>query len=326
MTFCAFPVTAEESLEADLEQMLEWFTGRFDNHWQHRQQISAEEPVEHPHGRIHSIFSRVEWPELSDAVFYVQQYADGDPAKIYRQRIYTFSIDAEEKAVVLTIYAMPDAKAVVDAHLDPSKLAGLTPGDLKSYPGCEVYWHRKGRGTDDDHFIGFTKKDACQVVSSRSGKTLIISDDLRLDAQQIWIQDRATDSEGNWIYGNKAGIPHKLQRVRFFECWAAAPKEQTEAQKAAGEKPEWDLWRPIEIHDQGGSYEFVPPGAEEGQHSMELFQATYSGENSVPVLELAIRERDKEKSIAYAWADPSSNRIGINLRFLQTGCTLKSEE
>ncbi len=317
LTTFAFPVAASESLEADLEQMMEWFGGRFDNYWQVRLQEAAEEPVEHPHGRIHSIFARVEMPELGDHVFYVQQYADGDPAKIYRQRIYRFGTHAEEDAVELVIYAPPDAAAIVDAHVDPSKLAGLSLDNLKSYPGCEVYWQRRGRGTDDDHFIGYTKEGACQVTSSRSGKTLIISDDLRLDAGQIWIQDRAVDTEGNWVYGNRAGIPHKLQRVRFFECWAAAPKED--------ESDDWDLWRPIEIHDQGGRYEMVPPGAEEGRYTIELFQAVYTGENSVPILELAIRERGKEKSIAYSWADPSSRRIGINLRTMQTGCTLKKD-
>lgn len=316
-----------EQLDADLEQLNAWFAGRFDNYWQVRMQEA--EPPEHPHGRIHSIFSPVEMPELGEHVYYVQQYSDDDPAKIYRQRLYSFSANAEEDAIELVIYAPPDAAAVVDAHLDPSKLAGLKAADLKSYPGCEVYWQRQNRGGDDDHFIGFTKEGACRVKSRRSGRTLIISDDLRLDAGQIWIQDRAVDEDGHWVYGNQAGVPHKLQRVRFFECWAAAPKPQPEGVTLAPTRgdsdaePEWDLWRPIVIHDQGGHYDFVPPGAEEGRYSMELFQAVYSGENTVPVLELAIRERGKEKSIAYAWADPSSERIGINLRTVQTGCKLR---
>ncbi len=139
-------------------------------------------------------------PELGEHVYYVQQYSDGDPSKIYRQRLYSFSANPEEDAIELVIYAPPDTAAVVDAHLD---------------------------------------------------------------------------------------------------------------------------WRPIEIHDQGGHYDFVPPGAEEGAYAMELFQAVYTGEKSVPVLKLAIREKGKEKSIAYAWADPSSERIGINLRTVQTGCKLK---
>ena len=72
-------------------------------------------------------------------------------------------------------------------------------------------------------YLGYTKEGACQVESKRSGRTLVISDDLRLDAKSIWIQDRAVDSEGNYVYGHKGGIPHKLQKVRPFTCWAAAP-------------------------------------------------------------------------------------------------------
>ena len=56
---------------------------------------------------------------------------------------------------------------------------------------------------------------------------------------------------------------------------------------------------------------------------MQLFQAVYSGENTVPVLELAIREEGKDKSVAYTWTDPDSGRIGINLRYLQVGCKRK---
>jgi len=317
---CAPQTFAASALEEDLAQMMQWFSGRFDNYWQTRQQESSKEPVEHPNGRIHSIFAPISMPALGKNVFYVQQYAEGDPSNIYRQRLYSFTTNPKEDAIELVIYAPPDAEAVIDAHLDPSKLDGLSPNDLKSYPGCEVYWQRQNRGIDDDHFIGFTKDGACKVISSRSGKTLLISDTLRLDAKQIWIQDRAEDTEGNWIYGNRANIPHKLQRTRFFECWAAAPKGKKE-----DGSDDWDLWRPIEIHDQGGSYSMVPPNAEEGRYTIELFQAVYEGEKTAPVLELAIRERGKEKSIAYAWADPESERIGINLRTMQTGCKLKAD-
>ena len=57
--------------------------------------------------------------------------------------------------------------------------------------------------------------------------------------------------------------------------------------------------------------------------SVYLFKAVYRGENTVPVLELAIREAGKEKSIAYVWTDPSSERIGVNVRTIQAGCKLQ---
>lgn len=312
----AVPAVADRAqLEADLAQMLDWFGGRFDNYAQFREDESGE--VEEPHGRIHSIFKPVELPAVGEHVFYVEQYADGDPAKIYRQRIYDFRINDEKQAVELVIFAPSDAEAVRGAHLDAGKLDGLTPETMRSYPGCEVTWTRHGRGTEGDHFIGLVPRGPCTVVSSRSGRTLVIMDDLYLDADEIWIQDRAEDSEGNWVYGHRGGVAHKLRKVRWFDCWAAAPKEAAES-----EDDDWDLWRPIEVHDQGGRHALVPPGAEQERYSFDLFNATYRGERSVDVLELAIRERGKDRSIAYAWADPASSRIGINLRVLQVGCTL----
>ena len=297
------------SLEADLQLMMEWFEGRFDNHWQAREEAELE--VEHPHGRIHSIFAPVEMPELGEHVFYVQQYANGNPEDIYRQRIYSFGVDRDEQAIELLIYAPPDPAAVVDAHLDPSKLDGLGPENLKSYPGCEVYWKRES----EDAFIGYTKEGACRVISSRSGRELVISDDLRLTANEIWIHDRAVDGDGEYVYGHKGGVPHKLWKIRFFDCWAAAPKDADEE--------EWDSWRPLVVHDQGGKVMLDPPGGGEARYSFELFQAIYRGATDVPVFELAVREAGKERSIAYVWTEPEAERIGINLRYLQVGCRLQ---
>ena len=312
-------------LQADLEQLTEWFTGRFDNHWQDKEEKALE--AEHPHGRIHSIFAPIDMPELGEHVFYVQQYADGDPSKIYRQRLYSFSTHAERGAVELVIFAPPDPAAVVDAHIEPSKLAGLKVDDLRSYPGCEVYWERRERGTANDHFIGYTIEDACRVVSSRSGRTLVISDDLRLDARSIWIHDRAVDAEGNYVYGHRGGEPHKLWKARFFDCWTvvrkdAEPLTPPAAEGEEADSGEWHVWRGVAVHDQGGRFAMVPEGATEGTFSFEIFEATYRGENTVPVLELAVREKGKDKSVAYAWTEPDAGRLGINLRYLQVGCKL----
>jgi len=295
-----------------MAEMMAWFEGEFDNYWQAR--TEEEEEIEEPHGRIHSIFAPVHLRDLGSNVFYVEQYSDGDPTQIYRQRIYSFNVSQEEQAIVLTIYAPPDTAALVGTHKDKSKLRGLKVEDLKSYPGCEVYWKRDG-----DAFIGYTKPDACQVVSSRSGRTLVIADDLRLTKDEIWIQDRAEDTEGNYIYGHKGGVPHKLKKVRWFDCWAAAPKEGPDGEE------EWDLWRPIRLHDQGDRYELAHEDGRETEYVVELFQAVFEGSSSVPVLELAVREPGVDRSIAYAWASPDSKRIGVNLRKMQIGCTRSSD-
>lgn len=55
---------------------------------------------------------------------------------------------------------------------------------------------------------------ACTFPSKRSGKTITISDTLRLTPTEIWIGDKAVDQDGNWIFGNKEGVPHRNVKSR----------------------------------------------------------------------------------------------------------------
>ena len=307
-TIAASPAAAA-TLDDDLDVMLSWFAGEFDNHQQVIEEQEAETPPEQPHEWIHSIFVPVDLPALGEHVFYVEQYTDGDPAKIYRNRLYTFSINQEEQAVQLTIHSFADPKAVEGAHLDPTKLAGLTSDDVRSISGCEVYWKRVA----PDRFIGSIPDGACRVVSQRSGKTLIIDDDLVLTPDEIWIGDRAVDEDGNWVFGNRAGIPHKLKRSHNFTCWAVV--------KNAGS----DDWaapaRGLILHDQGGRAAITSGGAQPTTYRLELEQRTYTGERQIDVLKLAVYEEGKEESLAYTWSEPGSTTIGMNLRWFQAGCS-----
>ncbi len=197
----AAPVAAD-SLEYELELMMEWFAGEFDNHQQYVDEIEAENPPEQLHEWIHSIFHPVELPVFGDNVFYVEQYIEGDPTNIYRNRIYSFSINEEVEAIQLTIYSFKDHEAVIGAHLDETKLEGLTMDDVLTLPGCEVFWKKQA-----DNFIGWMPDGACRVPSRRSGKIIVIDDDLVLTKNEIWIGDRAEDEDGNYIFGNKLGNP-----------------------------------------------------------------------------------------------------------------------
>jgi hypothetical protein len=66
--------------------MLAWFAGEFDNNRQVFVEREQKLPAAEVHQHIHSIFTKVDLPAFGPHVFYVQQYLDGDPAKIYRQR------------------------------------------------------------------------------------------------------------------------------------------------------------------------------------------------------------------------------------------------
>ena len=91
----------------------------------------------------------------------MQQHLNDDPAQIYRQRIYTFQPDYDEGAIRLTIDIPNDVALLVDAHLDPTKLLGLSPEKTRVLPGCDVLWRRQA-----NHFVGYMQPNACSYVSS----------------------------------------------------------------------------------------------------------------------------------------------------------------
>ncbi|MDD9853687.1 MAG: chromophore lyase CpcT/CpeT [Deltaproteobacteria bacterium] len=202
-----------ESLEAEAARLARTLAGRWDNQEQHDLERRNGAPPEALHERIHSIFAPVSLAGLSGNVLYVQQYLDDDPQKIYRQRIYHITADTGANAVRLDILAFPDAAAVKDAHENPALLDSLTADSLRAYPGCEVFWKRRAQGG----WTGQVRPGACSFVSQRSGKRIVVEDDLLLTQDELWIHDRAHDESGALVYGNRAGIPHKLRRAGGVE-------------------------------------------------------------------------------------------------------------
>lgn len=310
------PPAKPEFLAADLVQIMEWFPGRFDNN---RQVVDEEEAgVETPLLWIHSIFEPVELPEFGDHVFYVEQYQEGDPAKIYRQRIYSWSVDEQEQAVRLDIYRPKDAAPLVGAHEDHSKLEGLTKDQAVSLPGCEVYWRRQ-----DDHYIGYMKEKACSIVSQRGpnkGKTIYITDTLYLDDDEIWIHDEAFLEDGTRVWGDDR--PHKLYKASLYDCWAVLEKNRNDAVENEGK--EWVTFMGLELHDQGGRALLTPADGGETEYAVQLEQLTFRGRRGyVDVLKIGLEDLETGKTLRYGWAEPGSDVVGFNLRWFQIGCTAR---
>lgn len=300
--------------EKDFRTFLSWFEGEFDSN---EQVAFADElgiPSDAVPERIHSVFKRVELPAFGEHVFYVEQYLDGDPAKIYRQRLYSFSLDDAEQAIKLVIHIPPDVKALAGAHRDPGKLQGLTPASTRSPPGCEVYWRRRG-----DAFLGEMKPGACRFESERSGKTIVVSDDLYLDDDEIWIHDRAVDAEGNHVYGNKAGIPNKLRKVSWFACWLSVRREGV----ADGDPRAWSFDRDVAVHD-GGELTWVKTDARDARVGLKIRRPVWPSGPNQDSLVLYVHDEaaaDPDRAVSYGWADPGAKRLGINLRWMQASCS-----
>jgi hypothetical protein len=312
LLFCTTIYTSSaQNTAADLKLMLSWFTGEFDNFQQVWQEKEDKTPDSLQHEHIHSIFMPVAMPALGTNVFFVKQYMDGDTNNIYRMRVYTFSVDKTEKAIRLDIYTFKekgDEKTYKNANKDPSVLAALKPENFTSTTGCGVFWRKEGTA-----FIGSMKEKACNFISKRSGKKIFVTDSLRLTPDQIWIRDEAYDETGNYVFGHKGKIHHKLMRCRPFKGWFAIRQE-------GGKEEKYDFVGNLELHDQGWRKRVVRPDGTPTPYTVELSQVVF--EKRINVLKLAIYEEGTERAVTYNWTNPEAERIGINLRYLQVGFTL----
>jgi hypothetical protein len=72
------------------------------------------------------------------------------------------------------------------------------------------------------------------------------------DDDEIWIHDRAVDTEAGYVHGNKAGIPNKLRKVSWFACRLSVRREGV----ADGDPKAFSCDRDIAAHD-GGELEWV---------------------------------------------------------------------
>lgn len=299
----AAPARAQTA--ADFELMMQWMAGRFDNNQQVFEQREAKAARIHDH--LHAVVARVQVPAVGTHVFYQQQHSPDDPSKPGRQRLYSFAQDSGAGTITQRWYSFPDPAAVIDAHRDPSKLAGLTPDKLGTTPGCELIWTRDG-----DAFVGAMKPGACRSTSRSTGRSILVSATYRLMKDALWMSERIEDESGALLSEPPGNVPFKLLRVREFDCWAAVP-----GTASADLVPV----RSLVLHDQGQVLPLVPPGGAEARYSIELAQLRY--QNQVAVLKFAVYERGKPEAIAYSWAEPEATKIGINLRYMQSGCSVK---
>ena len=306
--------TSAMTPEEEFALFLDWFEGEYDNHEQVWQQEVDEIPEEDRLEHIHHRFVSVDAPALGDHIFFVLQTMDDDLDQVYRQRIYSFTQDAEEGAIKLVIYRMADEAKYRDSWKDPSLIRGITMDEVSTLPGCEVFWKHNG-----EFFDGYMKDKACHFFSKRPNKEIYITDTLRLTDSEIWISDKAFDAEGNKIFGRD--VPHKNRKVRKFKAWMGVKKNKVDP---AYDGDDMFFSSDIEMHNEGHTVQLLDDDGQPTGYSVQLAQLTYQNTRTA-ILKLGVIEDASGKTLVYTWANTDADRIGINLRWLQAGLTAIEE-
>lgn len=197
----------------NLEQFLQFFTGEWDNY----EQIAAERAnsflpgIGGGHEHIHCSVQRIR-----EDVVLARYYFNGNPNSIFRSRLYRVrECEQSDRGLIeMSIYRVYGDQSIIDPdHPDVAPLHG-----------CEVYWERyEPRDIDKGaealgiesgtRFVGYMQGGGCNLYSTEIEASICVMDDLLLTPRQLWVADRAFDSQGNFVYGNRRGIPYKLNRV-----------------------------------------------------------------------------------------------------------------
>ena len=115
-----------------------------------------------------------------------------------------------------------------------------------------------------------------------------------------------------------------MRRARPVSCWISVRKTDPVPE---GES-EWTFDNGLMMHDQGGR---IRAGGGDSGAPVAIARMRNvvwpAPSRNRPSLVLYIHtEDDPDRAVSYSWADPSANRIGINLRWMQASCTVQSED
>ena len=104
------------------------------------------------------------------------------------------------------------------------------------------------------------------------------------------------------------------RRVRWFGGWAAI---NGAGPQAKADSRDWHMHRDLRIGSEGGRINVDFRDGQASGYSL-LLETLVVQDGELPLLKLSIMD-SAGQVIAYAWSDPDSKRIGINLGWIQVG-------
>ncbi len=297
---------------AELDRFLAWMPGEYGNH-EHALEHNSVEGAD-PMAEVHHLFVPVPAFHVDGHALFVRQTLIGseDP---FRLRLYRIT-QGEPGEIVLDIFRFADEDAWRDGHLDPAAFATLRMDELVPTPGCSVSWR-----WDGEAFEGAVEEGACKIVSSRTGETLTIHDELRLTDETISIHDVAYREDGSVAFGDPK-TPVLNRKLRHYTGWAVVrpggPAYDAE------DPPDWMAQRDLQLHSEGSAISLVDGDGAPMGYRVELARLTRSGSNT-HLLKLTLVDEATDESKAYAWGDPKAHRLGMNVGWAQVGLTASTD-
>ena len=301
----------ETIIEKDLRQLLQILQGEFNNYNQVNFQTNdfLEERPTSDYSRLHQQRKIIESSKLEGHWLYSQINLIDRDGKIYRQGFHEFYIDGN--TIRSKVYKLVNTDALPKTYPEDSYFADLNSTKLTpSLPeGCDMLWQR-----ELNQFVGTIDFNTCTIQSKyKDQKRRLFAKEI-IGARGFWAHEGAYDLEGGLVFGLEPPNYYRYQRARPMTCWAAVNIE-----KDASGDDQWEFYRDLQTHDEGGSIRF----GKAREYRLQLKQTEFPATNWSNVFEIFLYRTDEEKAFAYSWTEPSAKHIAVNLREVQASCKLK---
>jgi hypothetical protein len=175
------------SAQQELATIMQWWNGDYNNDRQLAQLIAEGKPIwraddsgEGGHIEVTSHYRPVTLPAFGENVIYVEETKHGDPNNMFRQRIYSLSVDEAGEMVRVKLWYFNDKEKYVGAWKDLSRLNELTPEDMFALPdSCDLLVKKE----DDKYHMPMADK-ACVFGKNYFSYQVLLGPD------SFWFRDK----------------------------------------------------------------------------------------------------------------------------------------
>jgi len=188
--------------KSELVDLADLLPGRYTNVAQAEEDAKTGAPA---HAALTLDITRLDFPLLSDYVFYVQESAADDPRRVTQQRLITFEA-IEDGRIVQRIHQFDQPARWRDGQLNPGLFKSLMVQDTKQMAGCDLDWKKDG-----ETWKGANLKDTCRVTSGTLG-SVKIDMKVELSADELAVAELSYGPGGKLVQGNAAEPFYRFRR------------------------------------------------------------------------------------------------------------------
>jgi hypothetical protein len=182
-------VSGPKPEELFMAQLLATLPGSYDN--------LAQSRASPGHSPLRLMIAPVEAPLVGDHVYYVQEMAADNAARVLSQRLYVVNPVPDEQMAVLTQADLIEPLRWRDGHLKRNLFQSMLMQDLRVRAGCDLLFKR-----DKGAFTAALTGN-CRGSARDTGEALRVELRMTLDADGIAIFEQHRDAAGKLVYGDE---------------------------------------------------------------------------------------------------------------------------